>query len=480
MDLTQPQIKYKSLQRPFLKSVSLVLVQAFLFQQIAFAAPELTPVKVDIFEKPLVHFKLPESVALIEDAYKVPGSSKTVILFQDAHTNESAQLNLARALDTVIKRQKVKYVFSEAGVGDNSLGFLRSQAALEKRKQVAMAYLRKGILHGAEYLDVTSDADFMLWGVEDAELYGKSLAVYREVAKQRETFQAYLTDIESTVGTLKPRIYSPSLLAFDAVHENYLKEKISLTEYFDALLKAAEKRRVDLSHFPHLEARADLKRQEAAIDFKKANEEQGQAFGRMGQEHQKQLLELSSEAQRSPFRVSANEHKEDKAFYAVLEDKIGLGLALYPELSKYLRYLKVAKNIQAKDILAEQRAMENEVLASLQKTDDERSLWKASRNLRDLKKLFNLTLTSGEFDAYREDPRGYDLAFITGFLNRKITDLGQGYEKALLLEGGYDTYIRKCEEFYLLTYQRDQVFVEKLLAKMEEAKQSEAALMRGG
>jgi len=72
-----------------------------------------------------------------------------------------------------------------------------------------------------------------LWGVEDKELYLKSLESYRTITKKKDKFQTYLNKIDSTIKTLKPKIYNPRLLSFDETHEAFLKERIPLTEYFE-------------------------------------------------------------------------------------------------------------------------------------------------------------------------------------------------------------------------------------------------------
>jgi len=105
----------------------------------------------------------------------------------------------------------------------------------------------------------------------------------------------------------------------------------------------------------------------------------------------------------------------------------------YPNLSLYLQYLKQAQKISPQEILKEQKLLEDQVFQALAQTPDEQTLFEVSKNVRDLRKLFNLTLTPEEYQTYEKDPRGFNIAFITGFLNRKIMDLGTLYEKTTLL-----------------------------------------------
>ncbi|GEM_PF-291153 len=502
-----------------LRVISSLLLVSFFFQDVSFAAIGLKPAEFNFFQKPLINFQIPPSVATVEDAVRLSGQ-KTIFLIQDAHTNESGQSNTAKALEIILKSRQddggIKYVFLEAGTGDDSLTFLRDQAPLGKRKEVADSYLKKGVLSGSEYLDLTSDLHFVLWGVENKDLYWKALRAYEAVAKGRDKFEDYLKRIRMSVETLKPRIFNPSLQAFDEKHEKFLREEISLTDYFEVLAAEAQKRNIPLDYFPHLSALKDLKAVEKTIDFKTAGEEQLKALQAASPEDTQALLSASQQTH-SPFRFSNSDNKVEKAYYALLEEivrkqeaklpltpslnkegessqssstllpsffkegtKGSSDRTLYPNLIKYFSYLKEAEKINPKEILAEQRLLENQIYDSLTQTEDEKNLCKASKNLRALKNLFDLTLTPDEFKTYQDDPKGFDTAFMTGFLNKKIVELRNFYERAVFLENGYEDYVKHAEDFYALTVDRDRAFVENLARKMDSDNQTEAVLIAGG
>ena len=121
------------------------------------------------------------------------------------------------------KHASLHYVFLEAGSGNESLSFLRKYAPLSTKKLVAEKYLRSAKLQGTEYLDITSNHDFILYGVEDMALYAQSVSLYRKVAGQREKFQDYLRKVEVTIKDLKPKLYNPLLLAFDEKYQRFGK-----------------------------------------------------------------------------------------------------------------------------------------------------------------------------------------------------------------------------------------------------------------
>jgi hypothetical protein len=99
-----------------LRLVSILLLVSFSFQQFSYAA-DLKPQEFNLFQKPQVHIKFPESVATVEDAWfseeslrQNSGGQKInqprlIYLLQDAHTNESGQINLSKTLDIILEKE---------------------------------------------------------------------------------------------------------------------------------------------------------------------------------------------------------------------------------------------------------------------------------------------------------------------------------------------------------------------------------------
>ncbi len=500
--------------RVILRSVSIILLQSFILQQISFA-DVIKPVVQNPLSRAEVSLELPETVATIEDAYNAnqstsaPAHQKTIYLLQDAHTNESAQYNLAKALDIILKKEnsssesgvrssektsfthselrtpssELKFVFTEAGIGDNSLSFLRPFRPLSERTRLAKMYTKKGILHGAEYLDLTSDHSFILWGVENPDLYLKTIEDYKHVAKERPRFELYLKKIAATLDTLNNRFLNPSLQQFLKESKLYHSDKLALTEYFQALQREATIHNLDLKKYPHLTKLKDLKDKEEKIDFQKANEQHQKAVQSLSPKAQQELKDISSV---KAGKVLQNK-KEERAYFQYLEEMLGHQSTSapehqnYTELNKYFSYLKLAKAIQAKDILSELKAFEIDVFKALAKTEDEKSLIQSEETLRYLNKLFTFTLTPEEFGVMSSEfGANKGLEHLTGFLNKKIMDLETYYERSLFLEKGYEEMIERALNFYKLTFERDQYFLDQALSKMDQENQTKAALITGG
>src|SRR3989338_862481 len=141
-------------KRLTIKSISIILIAAFVCQDFAYAAPEIGRLALSL--APVVRVNLSPSVAKIDQVWQaerirhqsVGGlqqvKPKMLYLLQDAHTNESAQLNIAKSIESILQTENISMVFLEAGTGDDSLSDLRSLASLEKRQQVAKSYLTRG------------------------------------------------------------------------------------------------------------------------------------------------------------------------------------------------------------------------------------------------------------------------------------------------------------------------------------------------
>ncbi|MBI4353213.1 MAG: hypothetical protein HY593_04720, partial [Candidatus Omnitrophica bacterium] len=297
-------------------------------------------------EEKLTGFRLPESIASVEDSYfpspttHHPQPTTLVYLLQDPHANPSGQLNLAKTLDLLFQKEKnPKRIFVEAGFKDSSLSFLKSYSSKEERERIARSYLQKGLLHGEEYLELTQDHDLTLYGVEDLKLYSQSLKAYQAVTKKRDKSLRYLERIEQTIKTLKPRLYNPSLLFLDEKKGLYEKNDLSLAQYLEILKTQNPK----ASSFFNLKLLHKLKKLEDSTHWKNASPKERHT-------------------------------------------------RLYSHLSKKL-------NLKA--LLKELKLLEDQTFKSLLHTKDEETLYNMDKLNLLLKKLLNLSLTPEEWQEYQ-------------------------------------------------------------------------------
>jgi hypothetical protein len=407
------------------------LIGAFLAEPIAQAAPEWTAHRPALYQ---AERRLPisESVARVGDAYQ--GSSDyRFYLLEDAHANPSGQRNLARTLLRLFEiDSKLSTVFVEAGQGDSALADLRTLGNPDSRRRLAERYLRSGELHGEEYLSLTADKPFEVWGVEDLALYARSVENYRDVVRRREALLAYLARIGSTQQWLEKRLAAPELASLLQTRRAYRRGEKGITEYFAALSDAAVFTGVTTGGYPSLARLEAVRDLEARIDFDSASREQARAFERLSDEDREALGRAQGLDAPRAGRFRPDDRAQD-GFFACLEEKIP-DLSIYPELAQYLNYRKTARSIDAETLLEESDRLEREVLGRLARSADERSLLEAADALEFWKALIALSVTPRQYEAGRAYLSPESIRQTTGFMNRKIMDFDGPYERALLIE----------------------------------------------
>ncbi len=366
-------------RHPYIKFISLVLVQAFALQQCAFAAPGLS-----LALKPSIQtqtFQIPASIASVDDIYQAKDQKKTIYLIQDAHTNESGQMNVSRILSHLFdKEDKLQYVFMEAGQGNESLSFLRELTTLENRKRTAKTFMKRGKLQGPEYFDLTSNHDSILWGVEDMGLYSEAWDAYKAVYGDRSSILQYLDKISTTINVLKPKIYNRQLLEFDLKVQDYNRDKATLSEYIKRLVQYTKPR----NQYPNINAFTKLSKIESAINFEKANQQLAQICVQ---------YPSSCEFTKKIDQVNKSHYQDQIGFFLKLQDELTeKGMLLnkaYPELFQYGQYIENMNKINFRQLLEEMDSLQGDIYQSFQQNQAEANLYLSSIQIGYLKNSFN-------------------------------------------------------------------------------------------
>jgi len=455
-----------------LRPIAIAVVLAFSAEQAAFAAPAV-PTIMPASLKPSMNFKLPQSVAVVDDAYKAPGDAKLLILIQDAHTNDSGQMNVAKALSEILPQEKIDTVFTEADSGDVSLNYIKPLVSQDVREKVGRQMVRRGELRGHDYANLTGP-DFKLIGVEDPALYRKTLETYKDLTLKRDKVRGYVDRVQRSAEALKDSLFSDAMKAVEAKRLANAKGDLSLADYADTLLKESARVGLSSARYPHIKFLRRLRTIEKRVDFKKASAEERGALKALPFKDREVLLAAHKTAKAGA--------AEENGFYALFAEKLKAAgvMGQFPDLKKYFDYLAETRKMNALGVVGEVRGLEEELFLSLAKSRDEAVLWLFSRNLETLQNLINLKLSPEEFRRIRSEGALYDIKLIAGFLNRKIADLKLHYENALTLEGSYEAAWSDAVEFYELTLERDQVFLDRVTGMMDGGNIEKAVLITGG
>ena len=464
-------LQSNSKTRFILKAIALFLSLSFLLSDLAWAAPLELSVK-DIAHDPN-HLKISPRFAKITDSHKGT-KPRLLVHIQDAHTNPSAQENLASTLEELIKKYHFQKLFLEGGTKDDSLTALRPLADAKTRKRAAKKYLLSGELNGAEYLNVVSDIDMELWGVEEKNLYRKSLHDYAAVVREREKVLAYLEEIRRRASTLKQRLYPKEMLYFDEFLGRYRKKERDFTDYQKLLEDNAARLGINLLGYPNFLSLRALKEKEGRIDFSRANREQKFLVETLLREEEL-APEFSKLKNQTTVPVSFCEILLKKAAERGLDPRRTQNIALYTE---YLRYYS---RVHLEKLMEETRRLEERIFRESLKTEELSYLYEIDRHLGLLQNLFRLQSTHNEFEEYsraRRDVR-FQTIVMLAFLNKRLYDFG-GYGDILKYEPWMEDNEKKAGEFYETARKRDEVFLKKAMEKMERENIRKAILITGG
>lgn len=458
-----------------LRIISLLLLLSFPLQDIAYASPDFArPAQGPAIDPARLSFE--SDIARVTAAYQ--GSDERLLIhIQDAHTNVSAQENIAKVLEELIRRYKLKTIFLEGGTQDDSLSFLRPLAPAEIRARVAKKYLLRGEINGAEYLNIISDYDMQLWGVEDGDLYRQNLSNYAKAVVKRDKALSYLTGIERRLDSLRDKRYPADLAELDRLMESFEAQETEFTEFYGALRLAADRYGVNLTGFPNFFSLKNLTELEARIDFKEANRQQDRLAQRL-------VSGLSGEELPDAIQKLHSGSATPLGFYKDLLErarKAGVPQSECGELAEYAAYLEAYAGIDMHVLVEEIAEIRKAVFRSALQESEDYYLFELTEHTRSLKEMLQLKIGSDRFGAYEAESRlpRFQTAVNVGFINRELDDWAR-YSEIMPYDSVLEDNRGSAEDFYRVNEKRDGVMIDKALQKMSRDHLRVAVLITGG
>lgn len=414
------------------------------------------------------------SVAFIETP-PVVSAGKTVVFIQDAHVNYQAQKNTAAIVDDLASRYGVRLILLEGGEGDGSLAFMRKRGTPSARLQVAEEDLRKGLLSGAEYLDIVSEHPLILWGIEDAQLYAENYSGFLEAEEARQSLEPEIASLRAIIEQLKAAVFSEPLRALEARQKAFKANELALGEYVRWLADHGDQ--LPLAEYPMLKRFAGLSAS-SNLDMALVAEDQG-----------KLLRDLQSKADPeafAPLRQAGQDVKSGKApasaFYlelAALAERSGADAAAYPHLTDYVEYLKAKAALQPRVLWEDLRRYQDALKRKLAQSADESALLEAGENLEWVENLLALRWTSTDWEKFEVSPERLKIStWLPALL-----DLAQRQGNETAWQGdiaGIDKQVSRALRFYEAARQRNEALVSRALGKMEQVGDPVAVMVAGG
>ncbi len=463
-----------STHRYILKTLSTVVVICFSFeiaQASLMSVPVQSSAKLNIQEviRDPSKLQIPFEHCTVKEVYKGT-SDKLIIHIQDAHANFSGQKNLAKTLDYLMTRYDIPTVLVEGSSIDATLSKVRGAMPKKDLEIAAKQLLYYSIISGEEYLNLTSEHDMKILGIENPYLYDQNILAYKKIIEHRDKALSLISKINKSLSKIKNQFYPRILLEYEDKKSNDSKLQ------FDELLKLADKSKISVSNdFKELPKLIELKEAESQINFDKANQEQSEllkAFTSKG------LSNIATDYSRE----SKNKSSHISQFMFIdnlmkVAERNQIQTQKYLHLLQYRDYLKKFANLKLDQLLDEIKVFEQQVYDTLLQIDDSKKLRAIDRFIGLLKKAYRVQMNSDEFESYQVSKNDFPMESVIGFLNLKLAELNH-FENFIPYGGDFSDNVIK--RFYEVVDGRDSAFISNALNLLNNDELSTGFLVSGG
>ena len=430
---------------------------------------EKIPLTLETLRIPVQHGSVKETYAAREPL---------IIHIQDAHAQYEAQKHLAGILEHLVVTHGLSLILVEGGSRNDSLSYMRSYAPLEKRKQVAEDFLKSGKISGENYLDLTTDYPFTVYGIEKPELYDQNMEAFLTVEKVQPGALAAMKQFQQAVATLKERLYPEPVKQLEARELEVEDGRVPLAKHYQMLAEEAKKQKVpsDQKSYPNLSRFLNATRLEEQMNFKQVEEERTHFLETLTRDLPKaqmdKLLKQSLELKQGLISPAT--------FYGLLKQHIRPQQSVeFPTLSKYIEYLGLFEGIDHAALFNEIETLSGALKDSYFKNKEQQLLAGVAKDVDVLGDLLELKLTPDTYDYYAAHKK----EFRPDKWADALRELGGKQKEPLVFAldpGSLNGAMPSMASFYEVARKRDQAMVDNALKRIEEFKVPCAVVIAGG
>ncbi len=427
--------------------------------------------------------RIPDKIGVVKETWvpKVRSTDRILIHVQDAHCNYEAQNNIAQILDKLMGEygDQLTLVAVEGSVGIIDTSPFAEFSDAEIKKEVADYFMKKGKITGPEFLSITGDHSFTIYGIERKDLYDRNYKAFLDSLPFRDESEKVCGNLLGILNQLKGHIYSKELKEYDQQLKGYHDGETSFLDYVAILEKWAGKEGVSLAQFPNFAILQQVQKIEKGIDFKKVERERSRLIDKLGKllgKTQKQDLVLKS----LHFKLGKMTPAE---YYNYLQEMIkdhsGIAQADYPDLFGYMEYVSLNDKMDKTKLFKECTAVETLIAEKLFADENQRKLFTLSRHVGMLHRMFKLELVKEDYLYFKEHKGEFQVDTFMEFIKIQAPRFGVAFtEDASMYD--IDKNMPIIEEFYEAAIVRDDVLVNNTLARMERDGVEISVIITGG
>ncbi len=422
---------------------------------------------------------LPPDIGVVKESFKGDGKF-TVIHVQDIHSIAQVQNNIASIIELLKEKYGITTVAAEGVVDKIDACAFQSFPIKGVRDSVAKSFLKDGIISGVEYYSIANDNPVAIYGADNAQLYRKNLSAYLDVLAFEDDFVEIVGSLKATLDVYGDIVYPAEFKDFKKKIDKFSKsvDSLDMGEYVEFLVGMANKKDLGLSGLEYLNLFLECKKLEAKFEYSKVNQEYSRFLG-----HLKGVLagDELKELNKKDLECKINRVSQSDYYSFLLQTAGNKNLSLddYPNFTHYVDYTVLLGKLHLGELLKECKRLEYAVSEKMLVSENQKNCLEFSRAIDILNKFHTLDLSPDDIAFMKSHADMFVGEKIYSFLNKE----SKTYKiKGLYIEdaGLFDKCVEGLTQFYFCAQQRDEVLVEKVLARMKENNSNVAVLIAGG
>ncbi len=454
-----------------MKKTMMFLVAAIFLMSTVCLGAKVDPTKVAV----------PRDSGRIIETYVSPKADAPVIAYvQDIHVNYEAQKAEVNVLEALIRDYGFDLVFVEGKPQDSTkdLKAKREKHSQQAKEIAAENLLKEGSIYGIEYLDLVSNYNFTIQGIEDMAIYKTEYNDLMKIYGATDEMSKLVAALQNIANNLKLHIYTKEMRDLDGKIAAYDKDEIGLIEYVKFLETAAKANNINVKTMLNLSLFIDSANLEGQINFPAVETERQTVFTTA----EKALTGKAKEdltAANLKFRTGDMSQAQ---FYTYLKGAAGIAkidLTPHKNLALYTQYITTYEKIDTTILFKEIDQLVEKIKTASIKTPEQKKLSQIDKGLSIISDFVNTKLIPDEYNYYIQNKAGFDLKGWLTFLktnsaNFKLTTPVP--DNVSVIEANMPV----LENFYSVSFDRDEAFIRNIASNLQKYGKDKAILITGG
>lgn len=451
------------------KTMLVLVVLSFLMSSVCFGA-RIDPDKINV----------PRDSGRIVETYVSPNADVPVIAYvQNIHANYEAQKAEVAIFEALIRDYGFDLVLLEGKREDSSKDLKQYRnKAKDIREGAAEKLLQEAEIYGIEYLDMVSDYNFTIQGIENMSLYKAMTQDHVNIYAKSEDMSKLVAILQNVASNLKLHIYTKEMRDLDDKITAYDKDEIGLVEYAKFLQGQAAANNIGVKALPNVALFIDSANLEGQINFPAVETERTTVVEAV----EKAITDKAKEeftAKNLQFRTGDIPQGE---FYAYLKDTAQtakVDLTPHKNLTAYTQYITTYEKIDTTLLFKEIDQLVEKLKAAMIKTPEQKKLSQIDKGLSVLSDFVNTKLVPDEYNFYLQNKAEFDLKGWLEFLKSNSAKFGLTNpvpSDVSIVENN----LPLVEKFYGNSFDRDAAFMRNIATNLTRYGKDKAILVTGG